>query len=72
MAIQLLASVRETFAVEIPLDALFEAPTIADLAESVLRTLSEGTDETELREALAELAIAGGDQLLLEGNGSDV
>lgn len=72
MAIQLLASVRETFAVEIPLDALFEAPTIADLAEAVLRILSEGTDETELREALAELAIAGGEQLLLEGNGSDV
>lgn len=72
MAIQLLASVRETFAVDLPLDALFEAATITDLAEAVLRALSEGTDETELREALAELAIAGGEQLLMEGNGSDV
>jgi acyl carrier protein len=45
-AIEIAATVRRTFQVELPLEAVFEAPTVAELAVTVerdLRTRSEPT-----------------------------
>jgi phthiocerol/phenolphthiocerol synthesis type-I polyketide synthase E len=55
LAIQLLTRLRETFELDLPLGTLFEAPTVADLAEVVLRSLSEGIDDAELNAALSDL-----------------
>ncbi len=52
MGLQLISRIRDTFAVEIPLAALFEAPTIAVLAElideAILMELDEMSDEEAL------------------------
>jgi acyl carrier protein len=42
LATQVISRVRETFAVEVPLRALFDAPTIAGLAEHVEQSRREG------------------------------
>jgi amino acid adenylation domain-containing protein len=42
LAAQVLARVRETFAVDLPLKALFDAPTVAGLARQVEAALREG------------------------------
>jgi acyl transferase domain-containing protein len=58
LAIQLLSRLREMYRLEIPVQRLFEAPTIAQLAESIERDLQTGrTDEvakgeTEIKEML--------------------
>jgi len=55
MATQVTARVREMFNVDVPLRELFEAPTIASLAEMITHRLIEREDEAGLVEALAEL-----------------
>jgi acyl carrier protein len=57
LGLQVLTRVRETFQVELPLRAIFEAPTVAELAalvdEAILLELEEMSDEE------AESALAG-------------
>jgi amino acid adenylation domain-containing protein len=61
LAAQLLARVRETFAVEMPLRAIFEAPTVADLASEIERLLIakfEGMSEKDAERLLDSTAAA--------------
>jgi phthiocerol/phenolphthiocerol synthesis type-I polyketide synthase E len=61
LGLRMLARVRETFQVDLPLRAIFEAPTVAGLAElvdeAILLELGEMSDE----EAESALAGVGGD-----------
>ena len=61
LGLQVLTRVRETFQVELPLRAIFEAPTVAGLArlvdEAILQELGEMSDE-EAESALAGLGGA--------------
>jgi amino acid adenylation domain-containing protein len=54
VATQLLAAVNERFRVELPLRALFAAPTPARLAEAIARERGEGSDADPLAGAPAE------------------
>jgi acyl carrier protein len=55
LAIQLMSRVRDTFQVELPLDSLYKAPTVAGMAEAIIVKLTEATDESDLAAMLAEL-----------------
>ena len=55
LAIQLLTRLRQTFEVEIPLTALFDATTVAHLADLVLRSFTEEAGSAELSRALSEV-----------------
>jgi amino acid adenylation domain-containing protein len=52
---QVLARVRETFQVELPVPSLFEAPTIAGLAQAIARELMAEADGETLSEVLSDL-----------------
>lgn len=56
LATQVIARIRDTFAVELPLRALFEAPTIAGLAEKVMQQEIAAADQDLLAQLLATLA----------------
>jgi phthiocerol/phenolphthiocerol synthesis type-I polyketide synthase E len=62
LAIQLLTRLRQTFELDLPMGTLFEAPTVGELAEVVLRSLSEGIDEADLSAALSDLDQISDDQ----------
>jgi acyl carrier protein len=53
LAIQVMARVRDTFQVEIPLRSLFEALTVAALAEEIVTAMISQTPEEEIKEMLA-------------------
>ena len=55
LAIQLLSRVRDTFQVDLPVRALFEAPTVAELAVTVAQNLAQTGIEEEVAELLAAL-----------------
>jgi phthiocerol/phenolphthiocerol synthesis type-I polyketide synthase E len=55
LATQLLSSLNETFRVDLPLRALFEATTPAQLAMAIVQRQLEAVDEDFLAQALAEL-----------------
>jgi len=55
LSLRLLIRLRETFELELPLNSLFEKPTVAELAALVLRSFSEGLGTEDLNQTLAEL-----------------
>ena len=55
LATQLISRVREAFHVEVPLRSIFETPTIAGLATTIVGHQMEDTDGQDLAELLAEL-----------------
>jgi len=65
LGVQVLARVREVFQVELPLRAVFEAPTIAELAglidEAILRELDAMSDEEALSAMAGVDGLAGYD-----------
>jgi acyl carrier protein len=61
--IQVAMGVRESLGIDLPLRAIFEAPTVAELASDVERRLLESADSDALRDLLDQLEVpAGGEQ----------
>jgi amino acid adenylation domain-containing protein len=52
---RMLARVRGAFGVEVPLRQVYEAPTVAQLAESVASSLIDAEEHSEMEQLLAEL-----------------
>jgi acyl transferase domain-containing protein/acyl carrier protein len=55
LAIQVISKMREAFPVSLPVDVIYRAPTVAQLAEAVLQALTEEADSDMLAEMLAEI-----------------
>ncbi len=79
LAMRVIARLREAFAIELPLRAVFEAPTVAELAAQVeeLRRAASGTALPPLRASVrpAELSLSFAQERLwfleqLEGSGT--
>ncbi|GHO80005.1 hypothetical protein KSD_77760 [Ktedonobacter sp. SOSP1-85] len=63
LATQVIAWIRETFQVELPLRSLFETPTIADLTIAIEQKQVEQTDSETLASVLAELNLLSEDEV---------
>ena len=55
LATQLLARVRESFQVEVPLRSIFETPTIADLSVTLIQNRAASIESQELEGLMARL-----------------
>jgi malonyl CoA-acyl carrier protein transacylase/NAD(P)-dependent dehydrogenase (short-subunit alcohol dehydrogenase family) len=55
LGIQVASRIRSEFEIELSIAAFYKNPTIARLAESILKTLHEGLSESELASALDEI-----------------
>jgi hypothetical protein len=55
LATQVVSRVREVFAVELPLRAIFEHPTVEGLAIAIEELQLEATDDESLARILAEI-----------------
>ena len=55
LATQITSRAKQVFKVEVPLRLLFEAPTVAGLAMSIVQKLSEQKDSENLSELLEKL-----------------
>ncbi len=55
LGVQVTSRLRNAFHMELPLRALFEAPTAADLAEVIAQGLSEKAEPEKMASMLAEL-----------------
>lgn len=57
IATRVVARIRDVFCVDLPLHALFEAPTVAQLGDRVIREVLEGQSEAELAGLLSEVRM---------------
>ena len=64
LSVRLLIRLRETLQVDLSLRAGFEAPTVAEMAEEVLRSLSETLPDDDLEEALAAVEQLSDEEVL--------
>jgi amino acid adenylation domain-containing protein len=55
LATQVISRVRQTLGLEIPLQFLFETPTIAGLAEAIVQSQADKTEDDEISRLLNEL-----------------
>jgi acyl carrier protein len=55
LAVQLLSRVRESFGVEVPLAAIFDLPTVANLVVQIVQGRARQLDSGEMERVLAEL-----------------
>jgi len=55
LAIQVMARMRDAYQVDLPVELLFKAPTVAVLAEAILEKLAEQADGDALDKMVAEL-----------------
>jgi hypothetical protein len=51
----MISRIREDIQVAIPIDAVFKSPTIAELAQTVVDTVSQEVDEETLAQAISEV-----------------
>ena len=64
LVVQLATRIRETFGVDVPLQHIFEAATLAELGLAVLERQVEAADQEELALLLDELESDGDEQIL--------
>jgi acyl carrier protein len=55
LATRVIARIDYAFAIQLPLQAIFEAPTVADLAENVMQKGMMQVEDDELRRLMAEV-----------------
>jgi hypothetical protein len=55
LAIRVMARIRDTFQIDLPLPAIFEAPTIADMAISIVQQQAVQVMPDALADLLAEV-----------------
>jgi amino acid adenylation domain-containing protein len=60
LALRMVARVQDTFAVDLFLTAVFEHPTVAELAEAIAIRMLDAADDEDLTALLAEVEAAGG------------
>ncbi|WP_163853077.1 type I polyketide synthase [Paenibacillus elgii] len=64
LSIQLVARLRQAFHGDIPMDVIFQSPTIADLAESIAQTQVKPEELDEIERLLSEIENMPQDELM--------
>ena len=55
LATQVVSRVRQTYGLDIPLQRMFETPTVAELAHAIVRSIAETGSDEDLTQAFAEI-----------------
>jgi acyl carrier protein len=64
LAIQVVSRLRDVFQAELPIEALFESPTVAELAVTIVQRQMTQADGKDVSEMLAELEQLSEDEAL--------